>query len=149
MSEEKGANQKRDLILDIDGYAAGLTMNRTTYIYLIAAAACMIIFPLIGPAIGLPSAKAGFVLGLTLATVILWISNLFNISYPLLFFIAVGFVFKLFEFKDLQSALGSSQFLMMFGMFMVAQGAEQTPIAKRVAYFFLWKFSLNFFYNLI
>ena len=29
MSEEKGANQKRDLILDIDGYAAGLTMNRT------------------------------------------------------------------------------------------------------------------------
>ena len=143
MSEEKGANQKRDLILDIDGYAAGLTMNRTTYIYLIAAAACMIIFPLIGPAIGLPSAKAGFVLGLTLATVILWISNLFNISYPLLFFIAVGFVFKLFEFKDLQSALGSSQFLMMFGMFMVAQGAEQTPIAKRVAYFFLWKFGKN------
>ena len=39
MSEEKGANQKRDLILDIDGYAAGLTMNRTTYIYLIAAVA--------------------------------------------------------------------------------------------------------------
>ena len=144
MSEDKNtALATKDALIDVNGFATGFKLTRRNITYLLVAAAMLVVFPLCGTAIGLPSSQSGLMLGLTLACVVIWVSNMFNIAYPLLFFIAFGFAAQLFTFNDLQSVLGTSQFLMMMGMFVVAQGAEQTPIAKRVAYFFLYKFGRN------
>lgn len=134
---------KSDGILDFTGKVTGFQPTKRNITYLVVALAVILIFTLFGTSMGLDSMQSSFMLGLIIGTVVLWVSNMFDMAFCLLVFAVVSMLTKLLGFADLQAALGGSQYLMMMGMFVVAQGAEQTPIAKRVAYFFLYKFGKN------
>lgn len=143
MPDNETTIKTKDALIDMEGAFTGYKPTKRNVIWLLLALCAIAVFTIFGKAMGLESTRAGLMLGLILGTVILWVSNMFDVAFCILFFVACSFVTSLLTFREVQAALGASQFLMMLGMFIVAQGAEQTPIAKRVAFFFLYKFGKN------
>ena len=131
--------QKKDKLIDLDGYGSGFKITKKLVLCIAAAVAVFAVCTVCGPSIGLESTKAGMALGLIFAAIILWVTNQLEFTLVLLVMIFTGVLLGLMSFSDVQSSMGSSSFLMMLGMFIVAEGANQTNIAKRLAYLALSK----------
>ncbi|MCL2539689.1 MAG: hypothetical protein FWE66_05065 [Oscillospiraceae bacterium] len=132
--------KERDGIFDLSGNVTGLKADRKL---IVAYATSVVIFFIFayGTDLGAYGPMASKGIGLFAATVVLMIFSvqapLISILLMLMVAIAMGF----FDWQTVGAYIGRSQFYTMLGMTMVAMGAENTAIGKRLAYQILIWFS--------
>lgn len=130
---EKGKNS----LFDLAGSTTGLKMTRGRTISLLLAIAVFVICSLLPLDSIHPLAGKG--LGLVFAVIILWVSAQFNLVYGA-FILAFGSVFLGFQsLNEMLTTFGTSNFISLLGMLILAMGATETNFARRVAFFFLSK----------
>lgn len=130
-------NENKDLLLDVKGTVTGFEANLKSILWLVAAAVVPLIFYFAGPSIGLGSNMAGLMFGWIFCAIILWLSNMFDPGAVIMFFAFGGMFLGLFDYGDLTGSMASSMFLPITGFFIVAFGADTTPVSKRLAYYLL------------
>lgn len=139
MSENEKTLVKADKLFDINGYATGIAVGKRFIFSIFAAVAALIIGSLLPlDAFG---EKCGLALGWLVAVLVLMLTLPAGSRVPASIICAIGgFYLGLWDMTAIKNALGNSSFYLMFGMTIVALGAELTPMGKRIAYWFLSKF---------
>jgi len=132
---------KREPWLDLSGNTTGFTMTKERWTSIIVVVGIFVICTLTGASLGLTKPNAGMALGLCLAVIACFLSGQFPLHWSGWMLAIGGVILGLYPFSIVQTTAGNSSFLMMLGMYIVADGATNTNIGKRLAYFFLFKFS--------
>jgi len=131
----------KDKFFDTTGYATGFPMTPKRTRAVVLSILLLTIFSMIGPAIGLTKPNAGLALGLIAGIIAIYVSNQFLLHWAGWLLAVGGVLLNLFTINEVMTSFGNSQFLMMMGMFTVAEGATNTNMGKRIAYYMLYKFS--------
>lgn len=129
----------KDKLFDINGSSTGLPVNKKLVLSFIIAALALIICSLLP--LEQYGEKCAVALGWLVATLVLLIMAPFGSRVPATFVCGIGGVFLgLWDANTIKTTLGSSSFIMVTSMIIVASGAELTPMGRRIAYWFLNKF---------
>lgn len=139
MSQKEAQLVKADKLFDTTGYSTGVPVSKRLVMSIVIAVVAVIV----GTFLPLDSfgENCGLALGWLVAVLVLMLSLPAGSRVPAAIICAIGgFYLKLWDVNAIKSALGNSSFYQMFGMTIVALGAQLTPMGKRIAYWFLEKF---------
>ena len=126
-------NQKKDSLIETNGFATGLDLNKKRLIAFIVAIALFVVGALLP--LSAYGENAGVALGLVMATIALWVFNVVPTIIPALIMMVVALMLNLLDLGTVQSTLGSSAVYVTMGLVIVSMGAENSNIAKRLACF--------------
>lgn len=132
------AIQKKEGILDFEGVSTKCPVTKKMVVALLASIATFFLISLVDLSAYGEMASKG--LGLFVAMVVFMVFSGIDVFVNGLIMVFLGIAFSFWQWSDVSTYLGSSQFYTMFGMVIVAMGCEFTPFGRRVAYFFLEKF---------
>lgn len=128
----------QDKLLDIKGYSTKVPLTRKLVIAVLVSVAVYFLISLVDLSAYGEMASKG--LGLFVALVLFMVFSGMDVMVDGLIMVFLGIALSFWQWKDVQTYLGSSQFYSMLGMVIVAMGCEFTPFGRRVAYFFLEHF---------
>ena len=128
----------QDKLLDIKGYSTKVPLTKKLVIATLVSVAVYFLISLVDLSAYGEMASRG--LGLFVALVLFMVFSGMDVMVDGLIMIFLGIALSFWQWKDVQTYLGSSQFYSMLGMVIVAMGCEFTPFGRRVAYFFLEHF---------
>jgi len=131
-------SKNKDRFLDLTGETTGLPLKKGMIIYPAIGIFAMVICANL-PALTHYGEKAGLALGFFILIVLLFLSQCFAIEVVGMVLVAGGFFLGFWEWSTFQAASGASSFLQMLCMFVVAAGANTTPIGQRMALWVLKK----------
>ena len=120
--------QTKDRLFDLSGTTTGKPVTKKMVVYIVLALVAIfggMLLPL-----GAYGPKAGLGLGFFIAVILLYLSQCFSIEAISLMMAGVGFLLEFWTWADVQTSTGTSSFLQMLCMFVVAAGANTTPIGK-------------------
>lgn len=128
----------QDKLFDIKGFSTKVPVTKKLIISILVSVAAYFLISLIDLSAYGEMASRG--LGLFVALVLFMVFSGMDVMVDGLIMVFLGIAMSFWEWKDVQSYLGSSQFYSMLGMVIVAMGCEFTCFGRRVAYFFLEHF---------
>ena len=128
----------QDKLLDIRGYSTKVPLTKKLVIATLVSVAGYFLISLVDLSAYGEMASKG--LGLFVALVLFMVFSGMDVMVDGLIMVFLGIALSFWQWKDVQTYLGSSQFYSMLGMVIVAMGCEFTPFGRRVAYFFLEHF---------
>ena len=137
--EKKMVEEKpKDRFLDFSGLRTDEPVNKKVIISFVAAIVVYLICSLLPiDSYGEGTARA---LGMLLGMITFTMFWSYSIAVPALMCAVVGVALKVWDWKGVTSALGSSPMYTLVGMQFVALGCEFTPFGQRMAFWFLKKF---------
>ncbi|MBS7527444.1 anion permease [Fusibacter paucivorans] len=134
-----GKDVQKFQLFDIDGSAVGFDFrkrkNRIHFIISFFLFAGIMLLPLDSI-----SDTAARTLALTALVLYMWITLYVDLMTSSLVLAGGAILLGLLSYKEVATLFGSSQFLPMLGICIVALGASTTKLTSRFAYFLLWKF---------
>lgn len=130
--------QGKNTILDFDGTYTGMPFKKGTLIYPLIGILAMLIFSRL-PMLQAYGPQAGLALGFFILITMLFLSQCFPMEAICLILVSGGFFLGFWDWASFQAASGQSSFLQMICMFVVAMGANSTPIGQRIALIILRK----------
>lgn len=128
----------REGILDLKGMTTGIKFQKKTIIMPIVIVVLMLVcsqLPL--EAYG---EKTGLALGVFLSLILCYLVQPWDMVLSTLMVPVAGYFLGFWEWSTIQTNTGTSSFVSMFALSIVAAGAATTPIGRRVALTFLRKF---------
>ena len=128
----------KDGLLDLKGETTGSPFRWGMIIYPLVGILAMIICTNL-PILAYYGEKTGLALGFFIFIVLLFLSQCFAMEVVCMVLVAGGYFLGLWEWSTFQTASGNSSFLQMLCMFVVAAGANTTPIGQRIALWILRK----------
>lgn len=138
MNRIKQSQPGSDRFFDLEGLRTGTPVTRKFVFTLLAAAAALLLLS------RLPLEHYGestpLALGFLVAVLILIIFAPLNIAADGMIVAVGGIALGFWDWSTVGSTFGSSSFLSVFGMLIVAMGCEFTPFGKRIAYTVLKRF---------
>lgn len=134
--------QKKDGIIDIHGVRTGIPITKRFVFSVVAAALSLLLISF------LPLEQYGettaLALGFLVSMLILLVFCPINIAVSSIIIAVVGIFLGFWDWKGVGATFGSSAFLSILGMLIVAMGCEFTPFGKRLAYTVLNKFGNSY-----
>lgn len=141
MDEEKKEilETPKDMFFDLSGLRTDEPVNKRVIISFVAAIAVYTICSLLPiDSYGEGTARA---LGMLFGMITFSMFWCYSIAVPALLCAVAGVFLKVWDWKAVTNALGSSPMYTLVGMQFVALGCEFTPFGTRMAYWFLKKFA--------
>ncbi len=134
----KSNDTASDLLFDHSGLRTGIPVTRRLVLSFLAAAAALLLLRLLP--LDSYGENTSLALGFLAACLILIIFSPINIAADALIVALGGIALGFWDWGSVGSTFGSSSFLSVFGMLIVAMGCEFTPFGKRLAYLVLKRF---------
>ena len=139
-NESGSENRKtlKDQLIEVNGVVTGLPMTKKRTIAFVVS----FLFLVIGAVLPLSQygENAGIALGLVMATIVLWIFDVVPTIIPAFIMVVISLLLNLISLEEVQNTLGTSAIYVTMGLVIVSMGAENSNIAKRLAYFLGEKF---------
>lgn len=119
-------------LLDLTGEVTEAPFKKAMIICPLIGILSMIIFANI-PAINAYGEGTGLALGFFILILLLFISQAFSFESVSIIVVVGGFFLGFWTWEEFQASMGSSSFMQMLAMFILAAGANATPIGRRIA----------------
>ncbi len=136
--EPNAIEKKPDKFFDIEGNVTGVPVTKRLILTIPVAA--ILYFAISMCDLSAYGELASKGLGFFVATLAVLIMAPVSISVRTLFIVIGGFLLKIWDAAGITSTLGSSMFLQITGMMVLAVSIESTPLAKRVSFLILKQF---------